>query len=72
MVVPTPAVEASVVAPVAVKVAAVSVPVNVGDAEKATFVVPVVPLTVVPWILATVVAKDPVPLPVTSDVKVIV
>jgi len=60
-----------VTAPEKVAAAAVIVPVSVGEAENTTLVLPVVPLTVVPWILATVVAVAVPPAEVTSPDKVL-
>ncbi len=45
---------------------------NVGPLEKTTFVVPVVPLTVVPWMAATVEATLPGPVAVTSLVRAVI
>lgn len=47
-------------------------PEKVGLVAKTTFPVPVVPETVVPWILATVAADDPGPLAVTSPVNAVI
>lgn len=44
---------------------------RVGVFENTTFVVPVVPETVTPWILATVEATEPGPVAVTSPVNAV-